>query len=65
MCVTQYFQAAEQPQADLGSTINALVSATPPNVALKRTDFHHLYHHTSMYLFSATYFYLQQYVFFL
>lgn len=37
-------QAAEQPQADLGSTINALVSATPPNVALTRTDFHHLYH---------------------
>nr|XP_032529713.1 uncharacterized protein LOC116779506 isoform X8 [Danaus plexippus plexippus] len=37
-------EAAEQPQPDLGSTINALVSATPPNVALTRNDYHHLYH---------------------
>ncbi|XP_045520917.1 uncharacterized protein LOC123712042 isoform X2 [Pieris brassicae] len=41
-------EAAEQPQQDLGSTINALVSATPPNVTLlPRADFHHLYHPTS------------------
>lgn len=38
-------EAAEQPQADLGSTINALVSATPPNVALTRTDYHHQMYH--------------------
>lgn len=43
------FQAAEQPQPDLGSTINALVSATPPNVALTRNDYHHLYHQPSEY----------------
>ncbi|XP_060803001.1 transcription initiation factor TFIID subunit 4 isoform X2 [Amyelois transitella] len=40
-------EAAEQPQADLGSTINALVSETPPNVALTRTDYHHLYHQSN------------------
>ncbi|XP_053608193.1 uncharacterized protein LOC128673996 isoform X3 [Plodia interpunctella] len=34
---------ADQPQADLGSTISAL-SETPPNVALTRTDYHHIYH---------------------
>ncbi|VVC96712.1 unnamed protein product, partial [Leptidea sinapis] len=41
-------EAAEQPQSDLGSTINALVSGTPPNVAvtqlLPSPDFHRLYH---------------------
>ncbi|XP_026746437.1 nuclear receptor coactivator 2-like [Trichoplusia ni] len=41
-------EATEQPQADLGSTINALVSATPPNVTLTRTDYQHqIYHQNS------------------
>ncbi|RVE48635.1 hypothetical protein evm_006706, partial [Chilo suppressalis] len=40
-------EAAEQPQQDLGSTINALVSGTPPNVALTRTDYQRLYHPTN------------------
>ncbi|GBP73841.1 hypothetical protein EVAR_86361_1 [Eumeta japonica] len=37
-------EAAEQPQTDLGSTINTLA---PPNVSLTRTDYHHLYHPTN------------------
>lgn len=41
------FQAAEQPQPDLGSTINAL-SETPPNVTLI-PDYHHNLYQPSKY----------------